>query len=85
MFDVPAVPKYASKFTANAMKAIEWYADNYGLKIELSTPPTVTFTMKSLGEKHSVPLQDVVTEYRAFCKEESKRKAREKRQMEGRR
>ena len=39
MFDVPSVPKYAGKFTANAMKAINWYAENYGLKVELSTPP----------------------------------------------
>lgn len=78
--DVEKVPKYGSKFTANALKAIAWYAENYGLKVELSVPPLVTFSMKELNESHAVSLSDIVNEYKRWRKEESKRAAREKRQ-----
>lgn len=78
MFDVPQIEKKASKFTANSLKAIAWYADNYSLKVELSIPPSVRFTSRELGETYPILLTDVIDEYKQFRKEETKRKAREK-------
>lgn len=78
MFEVDSIPKKSTKFTNNAMKAINWYAQNYNLKVELSTPPNVRFTSKELGETHSILLGDVIDEYRAFRKDELKTQARER-------
>ena len=79
MFDeLEPIPKYGSSFTSNALKAINWYANNYDLKVELSTVPSVVFGNKTTGATHSILLSDVVEEYRKWRKEETKRKARER-------
>lgn len=60
-------------------KAINWFCNEYNLKPQLSIPPSqIHFTNRRTLKEETYHLDRITLEYKAFKKEESKRKAREK-------
>lgn len=67
------------KLSSKDLKAINWYAQQYQLKPQLSTPPTMYFTKRDSGETLKIDLAGIVLEYSAANEEDKKTRAREKR------
>ena len=64
--------------SAKELKAIHWYCQQYGLRPELSSVPTMYFKDRS-GKKLTKDLTAIMLEYGQWRDEEKKLKARESR------
>lgn len=65
------------RLSSKELKAINWYALNYGLRPQLSTPPTIYFKDMD-GIEQSKDLAGITLEYNAWKKEDTKARARDK-------
>ena len=66
------------KLTANDLKAINWYALNYQLKPEMSSPPVMYFKNRATGEEVKKDLGGITLEYNAWKEEDQKMRARKR-------
>ena len=85
MFEVPesSVSKQSALgkegFKALQLKAISWYAKEYGLKPSLSNPLIqMHFISKQTREDVTVHLDTVINEYKAWNREDIKSRAAER-------
>lgn len=81
LFDMPEpVGSGKLKLSAHTLEAINWYVKEHGLRAEISNPPAqMNFTRKIDGEQITVLLDTIIDEYKAWNKEDQKRRANERR------
>lgn len=73
-----------AKLKAKELQAIGWFIENYKLKLQLSTPPTMYFKNEE-GKVVTHDLAGIVLEFNAWNEQDQKERAREKRVADTRR